>query len=111
MAVTTTLSMWRLSANWAWKSCFYFQNNLKGADWLRHIFVHSATVMALNKNLAMSPSSSVHCGQYDTTYTTIGWVLRKAFADDRIWGVHREPACTLSTKLFHKSVVLTVRIK
>ena len=72
---------------------FYFQNNLKGADWVRHIFVHSATVMALNKNLAMSPSSSVRCGQYGTTYTTIGWVLRKAFADDRIWGVHREPAC------------------
>ena len=77
MAVTTILSMWRSSANWARKSCFLFQNNLKGADWLRHILVHSATVMALDKNLAMSPSSSVHCGQYDTTYTTIGCVLRR----------------------------------
>ena len=78
--------MWRLSANWAWKSCFSFQNNLKGADWSRHIFVHSATAMALNKNPAMSPSSSGHCGQYDTMYATIGCVLRNAFADDRILG-------------------------
>ena len=58
--------------------------------------------MALNKNLAMSPSSSVRCGQYDTTYTTIGWVLREAFADDRIWGVHREPACSACTKVYMK---------
>ena len=85
--------MWRLSAKWAWKSCFSFQNNLKGADWSRHIFVHSATAMALNKIPAMSPSSSGHCSQYDTTYATIGCVLRKAFADDTIFlGVHREPA-------------------
>jgi len=47
--------------------------------------------MALNKNPAMSPSSSGHCGQYDTMYATIGCVLRKAFADDTILGVHREP--------------------
>ena len=87
--------MWRLSANWAWKSGFSFQNNLKGADWSRHIFVHSATAMALNKNPAMSPSSSGHCGQYDTRYATIGCVLREAFADDTILGVHREPARTL----------------
>ena len=92
MAVTTIWSMWRLSANWAWKSCFSFQNNLKGADWSRHIFVHSATAMALNKIPAMSPSSSSYCGQYDTMYATIGCVLRKAFADDTILGVHREPA-------------------
>ena len=84
--------MWRLSANWAWKSCFSFQNNLKGADWSRHVFVHSATATALHKNPAMSPSSSGHCGQYDTMYATIGCVLRKAFADDTILGVHREPA-------------------
>ena len=71
---------------------FYFQNNLKRADWSRHIFVHSATAMALNKNPAMSPSSSVHCGQYDTMYATIGCVLRKAFADDTSLGVHRGPA-------------------
>ena len=49
--------------------------------------------MALNKNPAMSPSSSVHYGQYDATYATIGFVLRKAFADDSILSVHREPAC------------------
>ena len=73
---------------------FIFQNDLKGADWSRHIFVRSATVMALNKNPAMSPSLSGHCGQYDTMYATIGCVLRKAFADDTILGVHREPART-----------------
>ena len=47
--------------------------------------------MALNKNLALSPSSSGHCGRYDTMYATIGCVLRKACADDTILGVHREP--------------------
>ena len=77
---------------------FQFQNNLNGADWSRHIFVHSATVMALNQYLAMSPSSSVHCGQYDTRYATIGCVLRKAFADDTILGVHREPARNMRWK-------------
>ena len=51
--------------------------------------------MALNENPAMSPSSSVHCGQDDTIYATIGCVLRKVFADDRISGVHRDPACIL----------------
>ena len=65
---------------------------MKGADWARHIFVHGATTMALNKSPAMSLSSSVHCGQYDTTFTTIGCVLRKAFAVDTILGVNREPA-------------------
>ena len=50
--------------------------------------------MALNKNPAMSPSSSGHCGQYDTRYATIGCVLRKAFADDTILGDHREPVRT-----------------
>ena len=34
---------------------FKFQNNLKGADWSRHVFVHSATATALNKSPAMSP--------------------------------------------------------
>ena len=71
---------------------FSFQKKMKGADWPRHIFVHSTTAMALNKNSAMSPSSSGHYDQYDTTYATIGCVLRKAFADDTILGVHREPA-------------------
>ena len=74
---------------------FSCQNNLKGADWPRHIFVHSATAMALNKNPAMSPSSSGHCGQYDTMYATIGCVLRKAFADDTILGDNLESARSL----------------
>ena len=48
--------------------------------------------MALKNTLAMSPSSSVHCGQSDTTYATVGCVLRKALADDTILGDKREPA-------------------
>ena len=63
--------MWRLGANWAWNSCFEFQNNLKGADRSRQSFVHSATVVALHKDPAMSPPSSVHCGQYDTMGVTM----------------------------------------
>ena len=69
-----------------------FQNSLKGAEWSRHIFVHSATAIALNKNPEMSPSSSVHRSHYDTTHATIGCILRKAFADDTILGNEREPA-------------------
>ena len=84
---------------------FSLQNNLKGADWSIHIFVHSATAMALNKNPAMSPSSSVHCGQYNTTCTTIGCVLRKAFADDKILGVHREPACKVFQNIDEKASI------
>ena len=49
-------------------------------------------VVAFNKNPAMSPSSSSHCGQYDTMYAAIGCVLRKAFADDTFLGVNCEPA-------------------
>ena len=79
---------WKLGSD----SCFQFQNNLKGADWLTHIFVHSATAMTSNKNPALSPSSSLYCGQCDTTYAIIGCILRKAFADDTILGVKREPA-------------------
>ena len=84
---------------WLGNRVFQFQNDLKGADWSRHIFVHRVTATAFRKNPAMSPSSSVHCGQYNTKYATIGCVLRKAFADDRIWGVDREPACSHALKL------------
>ena len=55
--------------------------------------------MALNKNPAMSPSSSAHGGQYDTLYATIGCVLRKAFAGDTILGVHRESARTMIVEI------------
>ena len=48
--------------------------------------------MALNENPAMSPSSSVHCGQYDATYATIGCTLRKAFVDETILSDKCEPA-------------------
>ena len=44
---------------------------MKGADRSRQIFVRSPTIMASNKSPAMSPSSSVHCGQYDTMYVTM----------------------------------------
>ena len=74
---------------------FQFQDNLKGVDWLRHIVVHSTTATALNKTPAMSPSWSVHRGQYDTMYASIGCVLRKAFTDDTMSGDKREPARNL----------------
>lgn len=66
---------------------------MKGADGSRHTFVHSATAMASNGNVARSPSSSVLRGQYDTTYATIGPVSPKAFDDDTIMGDKREPVC------------------
>ena len=93
MAVTT-ICMWGFGANWAWNPCFFFQNNLNGADWSRHIFVRSVTAMALNKNPAMSSSLSVHCGQYETTCVTLGCILRKGFADDTILGDERKPSRT-----------------
>ena len=54
------------------------------------------------KNPAMSPSSSVHCGQYDTTYTTVGCILRKAFADDTILGDEREPAHSVLVRILSR---------
>ena len=85
------ISMWRLGANWAWNSCFEFQNNLKGADRSRQSFVHSATVVALHKDPAMSPPSSVHCGQYDTMGVTM---LGGAYSEG-ITYTWREGKCTI----------------
>ena len=65
---------------------------MKGADWSRHIFVHSATVMASKQKSGYVTSSSVHCGQNDSTYASIGGILRKAFVDDTILGDEGEPA-------------------
>ena len=82
---------------------FFISEQFKGRSlWSRQIFVHSATAMALNKNPAMSPSSSIHCGQYDTTYATIGDILRKAFADDTILGDESVPARTRRAKNYVK---------
>lgn len=71
---------------------FQPQNSWKDADSSIDTFVHDATVMALDENPAMSLASSVHRDQYDTTYSTIGCVLGKAFADDRYLDNEHEPA-------------------
>ena len=52
----------------------FISEHFQDAGWLRHILVHSATAMALDKNPAISPSSSVLCGQHDTMVVTIGCV-------------------------------------
>ena len=94
---------------------FYLQKNLKGADWSRHIFVQSATAMALNKNPAMPPSSSDHCGQYDTTYATLGGTLQEVFADDTILGDKREPARWSSSSIYfhllHHQIIWVVKYR
>ena len=46
----------------------------------------------LNKKLAMSPSSIGHGGQHDTKYSPFDWILRVAFAEEKIWGGLCEPA-------------------
>lgn len=77
-------------------SCFQIQSNLKGADWSRHAFIHSAIATALpEQSPTVSPFSPFHCGQYDTMHATLGCVVRKAFTDDTDWGNEREPARTL----------------
>lgn len=50
--------------------------------------------MALNINLAISPSSVVHGGQCDAMYAIMEKVLRTSFADHTILDEMLEPACT-----------------
>ena len=42
----------------------------------------------------MSPSSTVHGGQYDTKYMTCEYLLQAAFVGGRISVVYLEPACS-----------------
>ncbi|CAM9670724.1 unnamed protein product [Laminaria digitata] len=51
-----------------------------------HIFGASASPRPLTKYVAMSPSSVVHGGQYDTKCVTLEWLLHAAFMADEIWG-------------------------
>ena len=44
-----------------------------------HTLGASATVLALTKKLAVSPSSTVHGGQHDTEYVAFEMLLRAAF--------------------------------
>ena len=55
--------------------------------------------MALKQKSGYVTLFVVHCGQYDTTYATIGGTLREVFADDTIWGDTREPARTVGATL------------
>ena len=70
--------------------------SLKVCDWSRHIFGASASPRSFTKKLAMSPSSTVHGGQYDTKYVTVELLLHAAFAADEIWGFMLEPARILT---------------
>ena len=45
-----------------------------------------------HKSLAISPSSTVHGGQYDTEYVTFEYPLHAGFVVDTIWGENLEPA-------------------
>ena len=45
-----------------------------------NIFVPSATAMALKKIPAISPSSFVHYGRYDTTYAAFGCVFAEGIS-------------------------------
>ena len=48
--------------------------------------------MSLTKKLALSPSSTVHGGQYDTKYVTFELLLHAAFVADESWSDTLEPA-------------------
>lgn len=50
-----------------------------------------ATTIAVDEKSDYVTLLICHCGQYDTMCATIGWVSRKAFADDIILGDEREP--------------------
>ena len=45
-----------------------------------------------HKSLAMSPSSTVRGGQYDTECVTFEYPLYAGFVVDTIWGENLEPA-------------------
>lgn len=56
-AITKSERMWRFGRNCVRNSYFTNQSNLKGAAWSRYPVALIATAVALNKNLAMPPSS------------------------------------------------------
>ena len=61
--------------------------------WFSHyIFDASASPESFRNIVAMSPSSTVHGGQYDTKYVTVELILHAAFVTDEIWGFVLEPA-------------------
>ena len=62
------------------------------------------------KKLAMSPSSTVHDGQYDgqydTKYVTFEQLLHAAFMVDRIWVDKLEPVRTPETSINIRKKIL-----
>ena len=60
--------------------------SLKACHGLGHIFGASTSITSLTKTLAMSPSSTVHGGQYDTEYVAFELLLRAAFVSNSIRG-------------------------
>ena len=66
-------------------NAYLLLTSLKVCDWSGHIFGASASPRSLTKKLAMSPSSTVHGGQYDAKYVAFEYLLHAAFAAAEIW--------------------------
>ena len=54
-----------------------------------------APVLGPSQKMAMSPSSTLHGGHYDTKYVTFEYLLQAAFVADEILGDMLEPARTI----------------
>ena len=52
----------------------------------------SGSPRSLTKNIATSPSSTVHGGQHDTKHVTFEFLMHAAFVADEIWDFMLEPA-------------------
>ena len=78
-----------------WEICFlrtetpdYYLvlTSLKACDWSGNIFGASPSPRSYKKNLAMSPSSTVHGGQHDTKYVTLELIFYAAFVAVKLCG-------------------------
>ena len=56
--------------------------------------------MSLTKKLALSPSSTVHGGQYDTKYVTFKLLMHAAFVADEIRGFMLEPGRSVDLLMY-----------
>ena len=83
----------------------------EGLWWSGHIFDASASPRSLNKKQAMSPSSTVHGGQYDTTYVTVELILHAALVADEIWDDMLEPARSWLISKYKKEAFCDVTVK
>ena len=72
--------------------CLALLTSLNACDGSGHIFGASTSPRSLTKKLDMSPPSTVHGGQHDTTYVTFELLLHAAFMADEIRGFMLESA-------------------